>query len=206
MTFSTLGANPAPLLAHLGFRGRDRLHRGHVARGRSDVRQGRRAVGKNTKECDTMRSSNLSSLLSLQPVTPKAGTPGVAGVAADAGGGSGGGAAGGGQSQGSPIMMFLPFLIMIPFFFLMSRRQKKEQEARAKLKKGDQVVTQSGIIGELIESDDRIAKVKIAPGTTVRVLVSALGPLETEKAKGDTSKDLKDLKEAKATAAESSKK
>ncbi len=95
---------------------------------------------------------------------------------------------------------------MIPFFFLMSRRQKKEQEARAKLKKGDQVVTQSGIIGELIESDDRIAKVKIAPGTTVRVLVSALGPLETEKAKEDTSKDLKDLKEAKATASESSKK
>jgi preprotein translocase subunit YajC len=130
--------------------------------------------------------------VSLQQVAPKAGTPGVAQDP-----GAGAAAGGGAQAQSSPIMMFLPFLIMIPFFFLMSRRQKKEQEARSKLKKGDQVVTQSGLIGELMESDDRIAKVKIAPGTTVRVLASSLGPLD---AAGDkkTESELKDLKEAKA--------
>jgi preprotein translocase subunit YajC len=138
--------------------------------------------------------------VSLQQVAPKAGTPGVAqdpGAGAAAGGG-------GAQAQSSPIMMFLPFLIMIPFFFLMSRRQKKEQEARAKLKKGDQVVTQSGLIGELMESDDRIAKVKIAPGTTVRVLASSLGPLD---AGGDkkVEADLKDLKEAKAAGGDAKK-
>lgn len=149
-----------------------------------------------------MGSSTLSSLFSLQQVAPKAGTPGVA----DPAGAPGAGGSAGAPAQGSPIMMFLPFLIMIPFFFLMSRRQKKEQEARAKLKKGDQVVTQSGLIGELIESDDRIAKVKIAPGTTVRVLVTSLGPLDAPAAaKDDTSKDLKDLKEAKAAAGDSKK-
>ena len=142
-----------------------------------------------------MGSLSLSSL-SLQQVAPKAGTPGVAQDPAAPGGSAGG--AGAGQQQGSPIMMFLPFLIMIPFFFLMSRRQKKEQEARAKLKKGDQVVTQSGLIGELVETEEQISKLKIAPGTTVRVLTSSLGPLPAAPAKGEA--DLKDLKEAKATA------
>ena len=144
-----------------------------------------------------MGLNTLSSLSSLQQVAPKAGTPGVAEPQGAPAG------PGGGQQQGNPIMMFLPFLIMIPFFFLMSRRQKKEQEARQKLKKGDQVVSQSGLIGELVEMDDRLAKVKIAPGTTVRVLASTLGPLEAaEPQKSDDAKDkdLKDLKEAKAGA------
>jgi preprotein translocase subunit YajC len=143
-----------------------------------------------------MGSLSLSGL-SLQQVAPKAGTPGVA-QDPGAGGGAGGPGAGGAGGQGSPIMMFLPFLIMIPFFFLMSRRQKKEQEARAKLKKGDQVVTQAGLIGELVETDERISKLKIAPGTTVRVLTSSLGPLEAPASK--TEAELKDLKEAKASA------
>ena len=139
-----------------------------------------------------MGLNTLSSLSSLQQVAPKAGTPGVAEPQGAPAG------PGGGQQQGNPIMMFLPFLIMIPFFFLMSRRQKKEQEARAKLKKGDQVVTQAGLIGELVETDERISKLKIAPGTTVRVLTSSLGPLEAPASK--TEAELKDLKEAKASA------
>lgn len=140
-----------------------------------------------------MGSASLSSLFSLQQAGPKAGTPGVAEPQGAPGAG------GQQQPQGSPIMMFLPFLIMIPFFFLMSRRQKKEQEARQNLKKGDQVVTQAGLIGELMEMDERIAKVKIAPGTTVRVLVSSLGPLEAQAPAKEEAKD-KDLKEAKAVA------
>jgi preprotein translocase subunit YajC len=90
---------------------------------------------------------------------------------------------------------------MVPFLFLMFRRQKKEQEARGKLKKGDTVVSQSGLIGELIELDERFAKVKIAPGTTVKMLISSIGPLDTQAdKKAAPDKDLKDLKEAKASA------
>ncbi len=133
------------------------------------------------------------SSLSLQQVAPKAGTPGVAQDPAAPPGAA--------QQGGSPIMMFLPFLIMIPFFFLMSRRQKKEAEARGKLKKGDKVVTQAGLIGELVESDEKVAKIKIAPGTTVQVLVSSIGPFEPAPAsKAAPERDLKDLKEAKAGA------
>ncbi|HEY8078222.1 MAG TPA: preprotein translocase subunit YajC, partial [Labilithrix sp.] len=91
----------------------------------------------------------------FQNVQPKAGTPGVEQPS--------GAPSGAPQSQGSPpsmITMLLPFLILVPFLFFSFRRQKKEQEARGKLKKGDKVVTQAGIIGELVELEDKVAKVK----------------------------------------------
>lgn len=132
----------------------------------------------------------------FQSAPPKAGTPGVAEPSAPP--------SGGGQPQssgpfGGSMSMLLPFLILVPFLFLSFRRQKKEQEARSKLKKGDKVVTNAGLIGELVEMDERVAKVKIAPGTTVSVLANALATFEAtpDKAKG---KELDDLKEAKATA------
>ena len=92
---------------------------------------------------------------------------------------------------------------MVPFLFLMFRRQKKEAEQRSKLKKGDTVVSQSGLVGELIEMDERFAKVKIAPGTTVKMLVTSLAPLDgggDKKAPASADKDLKDLKDAKVAA------
>jgi preprotein translocase subunit YajC len=137
---------------------------------------------------------------SFQQVQPQQGTPGVA-----APGGAGAPPAGAAQAAPpSMVTMLLPFLILVPFLFLSFRRQKKEKEARGSLKKGDRVVTQAGLIGELIELDERIGKVKIAPGTTVQVLASALSPFDTSTAadKKSDSKDLEDLKEAKATASD----
>ena len=95
-------------------------------------------------------------------------------------------------------MMFLPFLILIPFFFLMNRRNKKEAEARQSLKKGDRVQSTAGLVGDLLEMDERFAKVKIAPGVNVTMLASAVSPLEPapEAAKDDKAKDLKDAKPA----------
>jgi preprotein translocase subunit YajC len=115
----------------------------------------------------------MSSFL-FQPAQPKGGTPGVADPA--------GAPPPGAPAQAGPppsmITMLLPFLILVPFLFLSFRRQKKEKEARGSLKKGDRVVTTSGLIGELVDLDERIGKVKIAPGTTVQVLATALSPFE----------------------------
>ena len=133
--------------------------------------------------------------LSFQNVQPKAGTPGV-----DQPSGPPAGAPA--PSQGAPpsmITMLLPFLILVPFLFFSFRRQKKEQEARSKLKRGDKIVTNAGLIGELVDLDDKVAKVKIAPGTTVQVLASSLSSYEPAADK-KTDKALDDLKEAKATA------
>jgi preprotein translocase subunit YajC len=79
---------------------------------------------------------------------------------------------------GSPIFLMLLFL---PFIFMMWRRNKKETEARGKLKKGDKVLA-GGLIGEIVDIDERIAKVKIAPGVTVQALATALSVMEDPKA------------------------
>jgi preprotein translocase subunit YajC len=102
-----------------------------------------------------------------------------------------------GAPPGSMVTMLLPLLVLVPILFMSFRRQKKEQEARSKLKKGDRVVTQGGLVGELVELEDRVSKVKIAPGTTVQVLTSSVSTFEAAGA-AKTDKELADLKDAKA--------
>lgn len=126
----------------------------------------------------------------LQQVPPKGATPTTEAP-------QGGGGAPQQAPAGGGLIMFLPILLLVPFLLLSFRRQKKEQEARKGLKKGDTVMTQSGLIGELVEVDDRFAKVKIAPGTTVKMIASAVSPLEAA-AESKTDDKLKDLKDAKA--------
>jgi preprotein translocase subunit YajC len=135
-------------------------------------------------------------LLALQIVPPKSGSPGVVQQQHDTGPVPGQQAA----PPGGGITMLLPIIMIVPFLFLMFRRQKKEAEQRSKLKRGDRVVSSSGLIGDLMEMDERIAKVKIAPGTTVQMLVSAISPLEDVAAAKEA--DLKDLKDAKAGASD----
>jgi len=118
------------------------------------------------------------SAFSLQQVAPKAGTPGTAQEGAP-----GTPASAPQAPAGGGLMTFLPVLMFVPLLFMMFRRQKKEQEQRAKLKKGDRVVSNAGLVGELMELDERFAKVKIAPGTTVQMLVGSIAPLEPEPAK-----------------------
>ncbi len=145
-----------------------------------------------------MPSSLLSSdLLLAQNVPPKAGTPGVAVDAVPAAPGAGSPLSSGGGGASSALGQFAPLLMMlvifVPFFLLMSRRQKKETEARLSLKRGDKVMANSGLIGELVEIDERYAKVKIAAGVTVQMLSNTVSPL-VEPAKAAD----KELKEAKA--------
>lgn len=109
------------------------------------------------------------------------------------------------QSPSLGMAFLLPLLILVPFFFLSSRRQKKEQAERAKLKKGDRVVSTSGLIGELVELHEKTAKVKLAPGIPpIEMLASSVSPyVATEAAPTkDEKKDkdaLQDLKDAKAS-------
>jgi len=129
-----------------------------------------------------------NDLLLAQNVPPKAGVPGTVQDSAPVASGS--------AAPQSPLAGFMPILMMlvifVPFFLLMSRRQKKETQARASLKKGDRVMTNAGLIGELVEMDDRIAKVKISPSVTVQIVANTVSPF-TEPA---PSKELKEAKPA----------
>jgi len=141
-----------------------------------------------------------NELLLAQNVQPKATSPGV--VQEPTAPSSGGASGGGGSFLGSPMSSILMLLVFfVPFIWLTSRRQKKEQAARASLKKGDRVLANGGIVGELLELDERLAKVKIAPGVTVQILASAVSPYAEAPAKAAApaaASAAKDLKEAKA--------
>ena len=133
--------------------------------------------------------------LMLQTVGPKAGTPGTPSTTQDSSPPQQS-APGGGSSS---LVMLAPIAVMMVVMLFMSRNQKKKDaDLRSKLKKGEKVLSQSGLVGELVEMDDRIAKVKIAPGTNVQMLVSSLQPFEAVVSTKADDKQLKDLKDARA--------
>ncbi|MGH7329772.1 MAG: preprotein translocase subunit YajC, partial [Polyangiaceae bacterium] len=130
-----------------------------------------------------MYSDSILSFSALQPAGPKAGS------AAAAQGQESTPPAGAGaheQAAASPpslgMAFLLPLLILVPFFLLSSRRQKKEESARQQLKRGDKVVSNAGLVGELVEIDHKYAKVKLAPGITVQMLANTVGPLPADDA------------------------
>jgi len=58
----------------------------------------------------------------------------------------------------------LPFILIL---FFQSRSQTKKQEANiAGLKKGDRVITQSGLIGRLVSIEGRYAELELLPSRT----------------------------------------
>ena len=84
--------------------------------------------------------------------------------------------AAGGAGGGSAIASFLPLVLIfaIMYFLLIRPQQKKAKELRAMvdaLRRGDQVLTQGGIIGKVHKvGDDGVLEVEIAEGVRVKVL------------------------------------
>lgn len=81
----------------------------------------------------------------------------------------------GGAGAGSAIAQFVPLiLIFVIMYFLMIRPQQKKlklhREMVAAVKKGDQVVTQGGILGKVAAVRDDELEVEISTGVKVRVL------------------------------------
>ncbi len=82
------------------------------------------------------------------------------------------GAAGPDSSAG--LLSLIPFLlIFVVFYFLLilpqQRRQKKQRELLEALKKGDKVITTSGIWGTITNIDKETATVQIADNTKIRM-------------------------------------
>ncbi len=70
---------------------------------------------------------------------------------------------------------FLPFiLIAFVFYFVFFRPQQKQQKQHQAflggLKKGDEVVTQGGIVGTVVLVEDRTVTVDVGSGTKLRVI------------------------------------
>jgi preprotein translocase subunit YajC len=94
--------------------------------------------------------------------------------------GQSGGAAGG-------LLGFLPFILIIfVIYFLMLRPQMKKQKQHQKmlteLKKGDKVVTNSGMLGTIvgINEKENVIVLKVGEETKIEFLKSSIaGPVKT---------------------------
>lgn len=95
--------------------------------------------------------------------------------------------AGAGAPEGTDMLMqFLPLILMfVIFWFLLIRPQQKRAKAHkqmlSELKRGDHVVTSSGIIGRILEIDDE--QVLLESGDSkLRISRAAVGGLLPSKA------------------------
>lgn len=90
-----------------------------------------------------------------------------------------------GGLPGGPIWMIL--LMFVVFYFLLIRPQQKKQKAHrellGKLKKGDSVVTNSGIYGKIIGLGDRVATIEIADRVRIKILRSQIAGVSEDDGK-----------------------
>lgn len=107
----------------------------------------------------SLATRGASVLLAFQP----AATPGGGGHH----GPSGGGSPGGGITQ----MLMLPAIFFFVWFFMlrpMKQQQKEQEDVQKSLRKGDKVVTNSGMIGTVYEVLDKEIVIELAEKVRVR--------------------------------------
>lgn len=79
-------------------------------------------------------------------------------------------------------LTWLPIIGMVAiFWFLIIRpqmkRQKEHQEKVAGLKRGDEVVTQGGLVGKVIKVDDTYAEIELAKDVRVKAVKHTIADL-----------------------------
>jgi preprotein translocase subunit YajC len=93
----------------------------------------------------------------------------------------------------SALVQFVPILLIFGIFYFlllapMRKRQKQHQVLLGALKRGDRVVTNGGLLGEIAAVEDKVIHLKLSDNVKVRVLKSAVAGLEgdpqAEEAKG----------------------
>ena len=78
------------------------------------------------------------------------------------------------QAQGDPLMSFLPLIVIfVIFYFLLIRPQSKKAKEQKlmieALAKGDEVVTNGGILGKIAKVGDNFIELEIANGMNIKV-------------------------------------
>ena len=78
------------------------------------------------------------------------------------------------MQEGNFVASLLPLIVLfVIFYFLVIRPQQKQQKAHAKmlseLEKGDKIITNGGLICEVIKPEDDFIKVKLNDDVIVRV-------------------------------------
>lgn len=88
-------------------------------------------------------------------------------------------------SSAPAYMQFMPFILIFAIFYFLiirpqSRRQKEHQQFVTALKRGDQVITASGIFGRVSGITDKFVMLEVADGVNIRILKSQIASSVTE--------------------------
>lgn len=75
---------------------------------------------------------------------------------------------GGGSEIGSLLLLALPLLLIVYLIFSQRRRQRQMAQMQAGLQVGDAVVTTTGLHARIVELQEQVAGLEIAPGVVVR--------------------------------------
>ena len=82
-------------------------------------------------------------------------------------------------------LLFFGAMILI-FYFMILRPQKKRQEEHKKLlgsvKRGDKIVTASGIHGTVSDVEENVIVLQIADNVRIRIDKAAIGSVESKQA------------------------
>ena len=90
----------------------------------------------------------------------------------------------------NPLLSFLPLIILFGIFYFMlirpqMKRSKEQRAMLGALAKGDEVLTNGGLLGRIEDIADQFVALEIAPNTIVRLqkqAISAVLPKGTLKA------------------------
>ena len=82
--------------------------------------------------------------------------------------------------QPAGLIQFVPFILILAIFYFllmlpMKRRQRKIQEFQSGLKVGDNIVTTSGIYGQITRVNDKSVQLQIAEKVRIEVARAAVG-------------------------------
>ncbi|MGB5438670.1 MAG: preprotein translocase subunit YajC [Gammaproteobacteria bacterium] len=93
------------------------------------------------------------------------------------------------QAQGDALTSFLPLIVIfVIFYFLLIRPQSKKAKEHKQmveaLAKGDEIVTNGGVLGKILKVGDNFIELEVAEGMNLKVqrhAVSTLVPKGTIK-------------------------
>ncbi|GAB3954256.1 hypothetical protein GCM10029976_096150 [Kribbella albertanoniae] len=90
------------------------------------------------------------------------------------------------SSGGGGITLLIPLILIVGMIWFMSRTQRKQRERQAQtvasLAPGTKVITTSGLVGIVEETDDDYVTLEISDGVLVQVVKAAIGRIIPEEA------------------------
>lgn len=83
--------------------------------------------------------------------------------------------------------LLLPLIFLLPLLFIVSRSRKQQRqtaELQARLEVGQEVMTSSGAFGRIVEVEDSVVVLEMAPGVRLRWVRQAVTRILDEPAGG----------------------